>query len=140
MARGHRQFHPGRHRPVRQQASRSQKDNIRRFLGFGIVDPEEAIACADDRATFWATGSLGPNRCLHVDIPIPSVISGQPRPHALSATLAWFTPLAVGRKNYRTVRLKQLDGLEDLRVRAHRSQPDIYQDKSWDIDHTSLDR
>jgi hypothetical protein len=106
-----------------------QKDNIRRFLGFGIVDPEEAIACADDRATFWATGFLRPNKCVRVEVPIPSVISGQPRPHALSATLAWFTPTAVGRKNYRTVRLKlnEPDGLEDLGVRPHRAQPDYNQ-------------
>ncbi len=29
-----------------------QKDNIRRFLGYGLADPDLAIACVDDRATF----------------------------------------------------------------------------------------
>ena len=38
----------------RGQASR-QKDNIRRFLGFGYVDADDAVACAADRATFFAT-------------------------------------------------------------------------------------
>lgn len=105
-----------------------QKDNIRRFLGFGLVEPEEAIACADDRATFWATGFLHPNRCVQVDVPIPSAISGQAKPHALSATLAWFTPTAVGRKSYRTVRLKLNEpDLEALRVDRHWAQPEIYQ-------------
>jgi len=106
-----------------------QKDNIRRFLGFGIVDSDDAIACADDRATFWATGSLQPNKIAKIDVPVPALMSGQARPHALSATLAWFTPTAVGRKSYRSVklRLNEPDGLEALRVTAHRNQPDSNQ-------------
>ncbi len=31
-----------------------------RHLGYGFVDPDDAVACADDRATLWATGGLGP--------------------------------------------------------------------------------
>jgi hypothetical protein len=45
----------------RGQAPR-QKDNIRRFVGFGCVDAEDALACAGDRATFFATGTLPRDR------------------------------------------------------------------------------
>lgn len=69
-----------------------QKDNIRRFLGYGIVDADEATACADDRATFWATGEIAENQVMRIPIPIPTAMSGQARPHALVATAAWFTP------------------------------------------------
>ena len=103
-----------------------QKDNIRRFLGFGFVDSEDAVACAADRATFWATGSLQRDKMLTVNVPIPVAMSGQAKPHTLYATLAWFTPTSPGRRSYRAVRLKLLepDHLTELGVKAHGDQPD----------------
>jgi len=103
-----------------------QKDNIRRFLGYGVVDGEDAVACAEDRATFWATGLLHPNRVTDVLVPVPAAMAGQARSHSLSATLAWFTPITPGRRSYRSVRLKLLDPeeLELLGVQAHGNQPD----------------
>jgi Subtilase family len=85
-----------------------QKDNIRRFLGYGIVDAEAAIACADDRATFWATGEIAENQVMHVPIPIPLAMANKAQPHALVATAAWFTPTKPGNRRYRAVRLKLL--------------------------------
>jgi len=107
------------------QASR-QKDNIRRFLGFGCVDADDAVACAGDRATFFATGTVPPNRTVSVDVPIPVAISGKARPHMLAATVAWFTPVAPGRKSYRNCRLKLLqpNEMRELAVSAHSFQPD----------------
>jgi hypothetical protein len=106
-----------------------QKDNIRRFLGFGWVDADDAVACAEDRATFWAAGTLPRERVANIVVPIPQAIAGQARLHSLSATLAWFTPVSPGRKRYRTCRLKILepDGLDELAVRAHGDQPDSNQ-------------
>jgi hypothetical protein len=103
-----------------------QKDNIRRFLGFGLVEPDDAVACTDDRATFWAIGELLPNKIAVVNVPVPIAMHGQARPHALAATVAWFTPTAPGRKSYRNVRLKLLNpgNLTALAVEAHGDQPD----------------
>ncbi|WP_245263341.1 S8 family peptidase [Azorhizobium doebereinerae] len=103
-----------------------QKDNIRRFLGFGIIEPDDAVGCASDRATFWATGLLHSDKISVVNVPLPVAITGQSRPHFLSATLAWFTPTAPGRRSYRSVRLKLLEpaGLSTLRVSADGNQPD----------------
>jgi hypothetical protein len=103
-----------------------QKDNIRRFLGFGIVDPDEAVACAEDRATFWTTGLLQPGKIAIVDVPVPQAMGGKARLHSLSATLAWFTPTAPGRKSYRSVRLKLLEPSEiaAFGVAAHGNQPE----------------
>ena len=108
-----------------------QKDNIRRFLGFGVVDPDDAVACASDRATFWVTGQLAHDKIASIAAPVPAAIGGQARPHELSATLAWFTPTAPGRKSYRSVRLKLLDPaeLEVLGVEPHGVQPDVNQTK-----------
>ena len=103
-----------------------QKDNIRRFLGYGAVDADDAVACAADRATFWAVGSLANERSVDVSIPIPTVIGGKTEPHFISATLAWLTPVLPGRKAYRAVRMKILDPAEidGLGVAAHGNQPD----------------
>lgn len=107
------------------QASR-QKDNIRRFLGYGVFDSDDAVACAADRATFWCVGSLGRERSVDVLVPIPAAIGGQARAHSVSATLAWFTPVVPGRKSYRAVRMKILDPAEiaGLGVSADAWQPD----------------
>ncbi len=109
----------------RGQASK-QKDNIRRFIGFGCVDADEAVACAADRATFFATGTLPRDRNLTVAVPVPLAMGGKARPHSLSATLAWFTPVSPGRKSYRTSRLKILKptAIGDLGVAGHGWQPD----------------
>jgi hypothetical protein len=112
----------------RGQASR-QKDNIRRFFGYGIYDADDAVACAADRATFWCVGELGRERSVDVVVPIPAALGGQARPHSFSATLAWFTPVLPGRKSYRAVRMKILapDDLDELAVKSHGAQPDANQ-------------
>lgn len=112
----------------RGQASK-QKDNIRRFLGYGMVDADDAVACESDRATFFATGSLARDRSVTIAVPVPLAIGGKAQPHSLSATLAWFTPVMPGRKSYRTCRLKILkpDCLGDLGVKPHAWQPDEHQ-------------
>lgn len=106
-----------------------QKDNIRRFLGFGIVEPDDAVACAADRATFWATGLLARDKVSVINVPVPIAMGGQARPHSLSTTLAWFTPTSPGRKSYRSVRLRILEpsGLDALRITPNREQPDSNQ-------------
>ncbi len=109
----------------RGQASK-QKDNIRRFLGYGYVDSDDAVACAADRATFFASGLLKADRIATIDVPVPSAIGGKARPHSLSATVAWFSPVVPGRKSYRSCRLKILTPaeLDALAVCADRWHPD----------------
>ncbi len=103
-----------------------QKDNIRRFLGFGCVDADDAVACAGDRATFFATGTLKRDSSATIAVPVPASISSKARPHMFSATLAWFTPVSPGRKSYRSCKLRILDPAEigELAVKAHGNQPD----------------
>jgi hypothetical protein len=109
-----------------------QKDNIRRFIGYGIADPDEAIACASDRATFWCVGKLGRDLRRLIKVPVPRCVNGLARPHALSATLAWFTPVMPGRQIYRSVRLTVCEPDEEitaLRITGARTQPDIHQSR-----------
>lgn len=112
--------------PEGRRQDSKQKDNIRRFLGYGLADPDLAIACVDDRATFWAVGVLPPEQRVMIEVPVPICISGKAQPHALNATLAWFTPVQPGRQTYRAVRLKlgNPSDLQKLRVDGAKAQPD----------------
>lgn len=103
-----------------------QKDNIRRFLGYGVYDPDDAVACAADRATFWAVGMLARDQSVPVVVPVPIAYGARAQFHSISATLAWFTPVHPGRRSYRTVRLKLLEpeSLNLLSLAPHSSQPD----------------
>lgn len=77
-----------------------------RHLGYGFVDPEDAIACASDRATLWATGTLTREASLTFDVPIPAVLAASASLREVRATLAWFTPILPGHLAYRAVKLK----------------------------------
>lgn len=110
-----------------------------RHLGYGFVDPEDAIACAADRATLWATGELGPQGSLTFDIPIPAEIAQNAHNRAVRATLAWFTPIRPGHLAYRTIKLK-IDSLEDdslhvAGVATSSNQPSNSQSESGTIVH-----
>ncbi|MFD2052251.1 S8 family serine peptidase [Mesorhizobium calcicola] len=113
-------------RPFGQGQAPRQNDNIRRILGYGIYNSDDAVACAADRATFWCVGSLGRERSVDVLVPIPAALGGQARDHLVSATLAWFTPVIPGRKSYRAVKMRILDPAEvaGLGVSADVWQPD----------------
>ena len=83
-----------------------QKDNVRRYLGFGVYDPELVISCASDRATLWAVGTMNADQGWRFRLPWPATMSGKTQPHGLRATLAWFSPPRPGAVAYRGVRMK----------------------------------
>ncbi len=107
-----------------------QKDNVRRYLGYGAVDTATVLECASDRATLWAVGRLVKEESHTFTVPLPVAMSGKAQPHEISTTVAWFSPPRVGSVNYRGVRLKLVepdDGLEIFAVKASGEQPDTNQ-------------
>jgi hypothetical protein len=118
-----------------------QKDNVRRYIGFGAYDPELIVNCANDRATLWAVGTLNSDQGKRFRIPWPAAMSGKAQPHGLSATLAWFTlpkPSAVA---YRGVRMKivEPDQLGAAGVKACGAQPDPKQAHKGTVVHRRWD-
>jgi hypothetical protein len=107
-----------------------QKDNVRRYLGYGSVDAATVLECATDRATLWAVGRLVKEQSHTFTVPLPALMSGKAQPHEISTTVAWFSPPRVGFANYRGVRLKLVEpseGLETFAVKAAGEQPDTNQ-------------
>src|SRR5690606_5758956 len=112
-----------------------QKNNIRRLIGYGFINPEAAIACSADRATFWATGVIDRNQRISIDVPVPACLNGQALPHSITATLAWISPVNPNRQAYKAVRLCILDNTDivnELQVNPV-MQPDLNQVKKGTV-------
>jgi len=115
-----------------------QRDNVRRYLGFGAVDARLVLDCATDRATLWAVDTLAKEEAKIFSIPLPQVMSGRAQPHDMAATLAWFAPPRVGALNYRGVRLKLIDptsAASEFGVALVKDQPDSNQAHSGTVIH-----
>jgi hypothetical protein len=110
-----------------------------RHLGYGFVDPEDAIACAADRATMWATGTVEPGGSTTFDVPIPAIFGNNANPREVRATLAWFAPTRPGYLAYRAVKLRipslQADALESAGVDTMSDQPTNSQSESGTVVH-----
>jgi hypothetical protein len=116
--------------PADNKQSVRQKDNVGRYLGYGAVDADIVLDCADDRATLWAVGNLQKGESHTFWVPLPAVMSGKAQLHELSATIAWFAPPRIGTASYRGVRLKLVeptDTAKTFAVKAASEQPDTNQ-------------
>lgn len=123
--------------PPEGRFSYRQKDNVRRYLGFGAYDPDLVINCANDRATLWAVGTLNADQGRRFQIPWPDIMSGKAQPHGVSATLAWFSPPRPGAVAYRAVRMKIIEPgqLGAAGIKASNIQPDPKQAHKGTIVH-----
>lgn len=118
-----------------------QKDNVRRYLGFGAYDPHAVMNCADDRATLWATGSLQSDQGRRFRVPWPAVMTGKAIAHSVRATLAWFSPPHPGAVAYRAIRMKIVEPgqLGEAGVKATGKQPDPRQAHKGTVVHRHWD-
>ncbi|UPK26638.1 S8 family peptidase [Bradyrhizobium sp. 195] len=112
---------------------------VSRYLGFGFVDPDNVVACTNDRATLWATGALGSEESLIFDLRVPQSLTTSASVREIRATLAWFTPTRPGHLAYRAVKLK-IDSLEQnslqlTGVSTTSDQPSNSQSESGTVVH-----
>lgn len=80
-------------------------DNVFRVFGHGTPALDEVTACLQNRATLWATGSLGEDAGFLFKLPLPACLSGHRGIRRISVTLTWFTSVTPGRRAYRSERL-----------------------------------
>lgn len=115
------------------------KRDISRFLGYGFVEPDHVVACANDRATLWFTGSLSSDEAHLFDIPIPQCFVGNTLLREVKATLTWLSPIRPGHTTYRQTKLKLAslkdDALTDVGVSTGVMQPEWSQAESGTVIH-----
>jgi hypothetical protein len=83
----------------------SFRDIASAFLGYGRIDPDRALACTEQRATFLSGGFIRPDAQWIHSVPIPDCLHSQACWRKLTITLAWFTPIAPRRRQYRGISL-----------------------------------
>lgn len=64
-----------------------------RFIGYGTLEPERAVECAEHRATALGAGIIQVDERRTHRFPLPPTLSGKLEWKRLSITLAWFTPV-----------------------------------------------
>ncbi len=85
--------------------ARAAREQVGRCLGYGAVDFERVKSCTEQRVTVLGFGELDDKEAHRFDLPIPPGLSGRAQRRRLTVTLAWLTPIASTRQQYRIARL-----------------------------------
>ena len=87
------------------QNSRTFKDYVGRFLGYGTANIAKVLACTQQRVTVLGVGALGDGSGDEFSFPLPPSLSTTTERRRLTITLAWLTPTSNTRQNYRVAHL-----------------------------------
>lgn len=101
----------------------ARRDDITRLLGFGVPDIERVLDCAENRATLLGFGTIAADSALLYRVPIPAGLDGQRAFRALTATLAWFTPINARHQGYRRAALDISPGTDEKYWIADKRDP-----------------
>ncbi|ALJ36354.1 hypothetical protein FE88_26145 [Azospirillum brasilense] len=104
-----------------------RRENISRFLGYGIPDVDRLLEGAANRATLVGEGEIRPEKSHEFRFPLPPSLASKIDLRRLIITLAWFSPVRSSNQNYRTFGLEIAPGSGDnafgLGLRAVGCQP-----------------
>lgn len=87
------------------QNSRTFKDYVVRFLGYGSADVAKVMVCTDQRVTVLGVGKLDDGEGQVFFLPLPPSLSAVTEKRRLTFTLAWITPVNSSRQSYRIAHL-----------------------------------
>ncbi|WP_424983822.1 S8 family peptidase [Maritalea sp. S77] len=83
-----------------------RRDDAARLLGFGVVDIDRVIDCAEHRATLIGWNTIHAKETDEFRIPIPTDLENLGGFRAVTATAAWLSPLNVNHRMYRMAKLE----------------------------------
>ena len=108
---------------ARENYYREGRDRADRWIGYGVPDFPKVISCSDDRVTAIGFGKLKNSHAHEYRLPFPVDLHSRGVGRKVTATLAYMTPIAFGRQEYRKAQLWfTLEG--DNRVAPHRVNTD----------------
>lgn len=87
------------------QNSRTFKNYVSRFFGYGSANIAKVMGCTDQRVTVLGVGKLGDGEAHELLLPLPPSLSATTERRRLTITLAWLTPVNSKRQNYRVAHL-----------------------------------
>jgi len=85
--------------------SRTFREYVGRFLGYGGVALERVMGCTEERITVVGFGKLDDEEGHVFSLPLPPCLSGVGDARRLTITLAWLSPVNPSRREYRVAHL-----------------------------------
>lgn len=82
------------------------RNDATRLLGFGSADTSRVVDCTKERATLIGWNSIEDNKVDTFRIPIPKDLENLAGFRAVTATVAWSTPLNMRQRAYRAAKLE----------------------------------
>ncbi len=103
-----------------------QREDVSRFLGFGVVDINRVLECTERRATLIGWNSIRVGTIDEFRIPLPPQLKNMGGFRAVTATVGWLTPLNIGHRMYRMAKFDIEPGSDNnlsLDVNNSKEQP-----------------
>ena len=85
--------------------SRTFKEYVGRFLGYGAANIDKVMACTDQRVTVLGFGQLSKDEAHEFRLPLPPSLSAKAQRRRLTVTLGWLTPVNSKHQKYRIAHL-----------------------------------
>lgn len=86
--------------------SRQFKEVMSRYLGYGAVQIERVLACTEQCGTVLGCGEIRENEIHEYRLPLPPGLSSSQEWRRMVVTLAWFSPVNPGHRNFREAKLE----------------------------------
>lgn len=87
------------------QNSRTFRDYVGRFLGYGSANIAKVMVCTDQRVTVLGVGELGDGEGHEFLFPLPPSLSAVTDRRRFTVTLAWLSPVDCRQQKYRNAHL-----------------------------------
>lgn len=85
--------------------SRTFRDYVSRFLGYGSANVAKAMSCTEQRVSVLGYGRLRDGDGEEFSFPLPPSLSARSEKRRLTVSLAWFSPINSSNQNYRVAHL-----------------------------------
>jgi hypothetical protein len=122
--------------------SRSFKQVVSRYIGYGAADIERVLTCTEQRATVLGCGEIRENEVHEYAFPLPIGLSAQKLWRRLVVTMAWFSPVNPDHRNLREAKLELQPGgtnWKDAALKLERTDGDHNQVLKGTIQHEVLE-
>ena len=116
-----------------------ERAEVARYLGYGFVEPAEAVYCSQSRATLWTTGSLGSEAAIKYSIALPTEFGRLANIRQVITTLAWISPVRPRHSQYRATKLRvtslQSEESSKAGVATHPNEPGYHNIERGTVSH-----
>ena len=124
-----------------QSNTRKSKTDLARYLGYGTVDIERALGCAEHRGTVIGFSEIGTDEMHEYRFPVPEEFGGQKTFRRMVVTLAWFSPINPRHRYLREAKLEiQPDeNWASTPLKLNRTDSDHHQVKRGTVQHEIIE-